>query len=137
MRTKTFLKNFTFVAGFTVAVPALLAGCGDEDVTSPTDAAAGGMDTAAAADAPVGRDATSADTRTVADAGAADTGAGAPDGGSDGGPPPGAAGYLLAADFQTESIYAYSLPDLNLTGRIDGVLFGNHQGALALPDGDA
>jgi len=135
MRAKTFLKNIAFMARFTVAVPALLAGCDDGDDSLPYDAAAGGMDTSATGGAPAGRDATPVDSRAVADAGATDSGAGAGNGGSDGGPTPGAAGYLLAADFKTESIYAYSLPDLSLTGRIDGVVLGNHMGALALPDG--
>lgn len=47
----------------------------------------------------------------------------------------GAEGYLLAADLAAEVIYAYSLPDLTLTGRIENVLLGNHVGAIALADG--
>lgn len=140
------------------AVPMLWA-CGDDD-TDPTDAVGGSSGSAQAGSSGSGSGATggsnagSGGTAGTASAGAAgaDANAGAGGGagaagsagaagaggtGGSGGAPSGvgADGYLLAADLTAEVIYAYSLPDLTLTGKIENVLLGNHLGAIALEDG--
>lgn len=43
--------------------------------------------------------------------------------------------HLLVADPAVSTVYVYSIPDLRLTGQLDGVLFGVHNGALVLEDG--
>lgn len=43
--------------------------------------------------------------------------------------------YLLVADPEVSAIYIYSIPDLTLTGQLDDVFFGIHNGLLGLPDG--
>src|SRR5262245_34505728 len=44
-------------------------------------------------------------------------------------------GYLLVADIEAATIFAYALPSLRRTGELTGVTLGNHSGTLALPDG--
>ncbi|MCA9859127.1 MAG: hypothetical protein KC438_05360 [Thermomicrobiales bacterium] len=43
--------------------------------------------------------------------------------------------YLFVADPAVSTVYIYSIPDLTLTGQLDDVFFGVHNGALVLPDG--
>jgi hypothetical protein len=43
--------------------------------------------------------------------------------------------HLFVADPSAAVIYVYSAASLKLTGQIDGVTFGNHNGLIALPDG--
>lgn len=43
--------------------------------------------------------------------------------------------YLLAADQEVSTVYVYSIPDLALTGRLDGVSLDKHGGTIGLPDG--
>lgn len=47
----------------------------------------------------------------------------------------GAGQYLLAADQEVSTVYVYSIPDLELTGRLDGVSLDKHGGTIGLPDG--
>ncbi|MET0388211.1 MAG: hypothetical protein ABW321_19720, partial [Polyangiales bacterium] len=49
--------------------------------------------------------------------------------------PEASAGYLLVADVDTDQIHTYHLPDLTLTGTLDGVHLDGHGGSLALADG--
>jgi hypothetical protein len=43
--------------------------------------------------------------------------------------------HLLVADPEVSALYVYSLPDLTLTGQLEDVYFGIHNGLLVLPDG--
>jgi len=44
-------------------------------------------------------------------------------------------GYLLVADPAATTVYVYSLPDLTLTGQLDDLEFGAHNGSVTLADG--
>ncbi|MBX3072231.1 MAG: hypothetical protein KF883_17135 [Thermomicrobiales bacterium] len=43
--------------------------------------------------------------------------------------------YLLVADPAEAAVFIYSIPDHTLTGRLDNVVFGVHNGLIGLPDG--
>lgn len=43
--------------------------------------------------------------------------------------------FLLAADQEASAVYVYSIPELELTGQLDGVSLDKHGGTIALPDG--
>lgn len=43
--------------------------------------------------------------------------------------------YLFVGDSTQNAVFVYSIPEFALAGKIDGVTFGTHAGALLLPDG--